>query len=217
MEINTVHILVLKKMSLLYQCLLTIHLSLVEIQFTATFVRNMLFFLLSWCLIVNVALGDVSMFCQWVMWGRYKEHKNGGTVMEWGSIFGTGKTILSSLGSMPMQMLRWDCATAGNPTSSQSGPKHPPLKNRFSQGINPSPSSLLNDNIDKLPIVDVWHWQKIKSKMNKINNIFQGNNSHAQLCCSSHKYIFLINLTSEINSLSTAIAIYGLPRSVLYI
>lgn len=146
-----------------------------------------------------------------------KNIKNGGTVMEWGSIFGTGKTILSSLGSMPMQMLRWDCATAGNPTSSQSGPKHPPLKNRFSQGINPSPSSLLNDNIDKLPIVDVWHWQKIKSKMNKINKNVQGNNSHAQLCCSSHKYIFLINLTSEINSLSTAIAIYGLPRSVLYI
>lgn len=110
-----------------------------------------------------------------------------------------------------------DCATAGNPTSSQSGPRHPPLKNRFSQGINPSPSSLLNDNVDKLPIVDVWHWQKIKSKMNKIHKIFQGNNSHAQLCCSSDKYIFLTNLTSEINSLSTAIAIYGLPRSVLYI
>lgn len=144
----------------------------------------------------------------------------GGTVMEWGSIFGTGKTILSSLGKMPMQMLRWDCATTGNPTSSQSGPKHHSMKNRFCQRINPSPSSLLNDNIDKLPIVDIWPWQKIKSKMNKINTVFQGNNSHAQLCCSSHKCIFLINLTpfkTEINSLSTAIAIYVLPRSVLCI
>lgn len=178
----------------------------------------------------NVALCDVSMFCQWVMWGRYKEHKNE-SLHRWSNILEAlrwSEAASSALGKQSRhhwgqcQCRCWDKTVQplAIPHLHSLDQKHPPLKNRFSQRINPSRSSLLNDNIDKLPIVDVWHWQKIKSKMNKMNTIFQGNNSHAQLCCSTHKCIFLINLSplkTEINSLSTAIAIYVLPRSVLYI